>query len=109
MSNNGHFHITITENQTGAVLYNLDSDCIIGAYHQGARGKGTEVKALNATYCNLKTVLETLAGVKQVIEAIFESDANLKACRPLVDKLLSNASIMTVDATPLLARDDSEV
>ena len=106
MSNKGHFHITITENKTGRVLYNIDSDCLIGAYHEGELDGGTAVRALNASYCNLRTMIETLAGVKQVTEILIERDTNLQRYRPLIDKCLSHSTTVQIDASPLLAKDD---
>ncbi len=61
----GAFHITIVDNETGKVLANVDTDCIIGAANVAGEGN---VCHFSFSAANGESILCVLHGVEEAIE-----------------------------------------
>ena len=66
MNNPKPFHLTITNNETGEVLHDVDFDALLGAVHTG-RG----IDAFGVNSCDAATLAATLAGAEELIERQF--------------------------------------
>jgi hypothetical protein len=64
------YHITITENETGKVHYDEDTNIIIGAMHLGKDG----VASIGAVVGNAFDVAATIDGVNMAIKSIGKQD-----------------------------------
>lgn len=64
------YHITIKENETGKVHYDVDTNIIIGAMHLGADG----VACVGAAVGNTLEVAATIDGVNTAIKSIGKQD-----------------------------------
>lgn len=74
------YHITITDNETGKVYVDLDTDCIIGAYSVEGGAK-TSVY----TSCDGGTLLTSLCAAKRAITATVEDEPGLQRLLKLID------------------------
>lgn len=57
------FHITITDNETGEVFHDVDSDCIIGAVHGDEHTAGIALLK-----CGPTEAADTVVAVKSTIK-----------------------------------------
>lgn len=64
------FHITITNNETGETLHDCDTNCIIGAFNQGASaaciGAASDVTG--------EDLANTIVGVEEVVQDFKNDD-----------------------------------
>ena len=67
MNNPKPFHLTITNNQTGEVLHDVDVDALIGAAHTG---RGVDVFGVNS--CDAVALAATLCGAGDVVDRQFK-------------------------------------
>lgn len=63
----GAFHVTIVDNETGKVLVDEETDCIIGAAN--VAGEGSTCK-FSFSAANGKNILYVLHGVEEAMEII---------------------------------------
>ena len=61
----GAFHVTIVDNETGKVLADEETDCIIGAANAAGEGKACK---FSFSVANGKNILCVLHGVEKAIE-----------------------------------------
>lgn len=65
----GAFHVTIVDNETGKVLADEETDCIIGAANVAGEGKTCK---FSFSVANGKNILCVLHGVEEAIEITFK-------------------------------------
>ena len=79
------YHITITDNATGEVLNDLDTNCIIGAVHAGEDpDKGNAVNGIVKIKCSPFAIAHTLITVKKIIERLYAKSPELPAFEHLL-------------------------
>lgn len=62
------FHIAIKNNETGKILYNVDTDAIIGAIHEEDKSA-----AIGLSACSSKALLATVLTAKTAIKTIISN------------------------------------
>lgn len=84
---NKRFHITIKDNVSGTIELDIDTDCIIGATHQG-EGEQQGTVCLGYSDCPGLTLVHTAFGAIKVTKQI----TNKPGLRGLLAKMLMIAS-----------------
>lgn len=81
-----NFHITITNNDTGAYILDTDSDAIIGAVEED-----DSVGAMAFVSCDTETYAQTIAVVQKVVNKLLEEDKNIKPIVSMMALLLNKS------------------
>lgn len=80
------FHITITNNDTGAYILDTDSDAIIGAVEED-----DGVHAIASTSCNIKKYAQTIVAAQAVVNELLKEDKNIKPIVRMMTLLLNKS------------------
>ena len=67
------FHLTITDNETGETVRDLDFDAIIGAVHLSEAMSG----GLILSHCSTLALAETVSSAERVVERTLKEDPML--------------------------------
>ena len=81
------FHITITNNETGEVVHDMDTGAIIGAIG-GAEDEGAY--SIGLTACNLMDLATAVASAKKAVDILLEKN-------PAVRLVIELASLKEVN------------
>lgn len=79
-------HITIKDNVTGEILFDKDSNAIIGAV-----GESDGVSQIGYTRCSGIDLCKALACAERIIETYKEEDEKLKRGVKLIKKIMMKA------------------
>lgn len=74
------YHLTITDNETGETLRELDFDCLIGAVHLSEKESGGIFLANSSILAQAETIAATEVTVKQALD----KDADIRRARATV-------------------------
>lgn len=61
------FHITITDNELGETIADMDTDCILGAFDGGEDGS---THSMCFTHCTGLDILSTMTAAQRVINGL---------------------------------------
>ena len=67
------FHITIKNNETGEILNDIDTSCLIGAIDIGEGNT-----SIAFTHCNAISLVTTILAAKKAINNIYERNPHIK-------------------------------
>ena len=79
---NNKFHLTITDNQTGEVMRDLDIVALAGAIHTGEDGIA---QGIFLGRCNRLTTAETVKGAEYTLERVYKEDPLLHLLTAMMD------------------------
>lgn len=74
------FHLTITDNETGEIVRELDTDAIIGAANTSEEGAA----GICVTRCSGQTLANTFVAVESMLEHMMNKEPMLRLAKMLV-------------------------
>lgn len=79
------YHVKITDNETGEVTEDFDSNCIVGAF-----GHDTGAIELSIFDCNMISILVTVEAALKAVERTCKSDPAIEFC---VERVLKEGGV----------------
>lgn len=74
------FHLTITDNETGEIVREIDIDAIIGAVNTSEE----EAAGICVTRCSGRTMADTIVAVESMLEHLMNKEPMLRLAKMLV-------------------------